>query len=202
MKTMAGTMSALDVIYTRRSVRSFTRDRIDRDTVRGLIDAAVQAPTAMLEQPWVFAVVQDPALLERLSERAKAIWIREAEAPHQRSLKTTSSLHGEFLERLADPQFDLFHHATTLIVIGARRIDGFVIADCWLAAENLMLAACALGLGTCCVGAAIPSLNSAEGKAHLGIPAEVTAVAAIVVGVPSGEITPVTRRAAEIVSWR
>ena len=203
MKTMVeGTLSALDVIYTRRSVRSYTRDRIDEATVRGLIDAAVQAPTAMLEQPWAFAVVQDDNRLRRLSDRAKAIWIREAEAPHQLHLKHTSNLHGDFVKRLARPEFNVFYDATTLIVICARRTDGFVIPDCWLAAENLMLAAWALGLGTCCIGAAAPALNTPEGKVELGIPADVTAVVPIIVGVPSGDAAPVARRDPEILSWK
>jgi nitroreductase len=107
-------------------------------------------------------------------------------------------------ERLADPAFDIFHHATTLIVICARRPDRFVVADCWLAAGNFMLAAHALGLGTCCIGAAVPSLNTPEGKAKLGIPAEVTAVVPIVVGVPSGSASPVSRRdpVPVILSWK
>lgn len=48
-----------------------------------------------------------------------------------------------------------------------------MVADCWLAAENLMLSACALGLGTCCIGSAIPALNSPEAKSELGISADV-----------------------------
>ena len=78
----------------------------------------------------------------------------------------------------------------------------FVAADCWLAAENLMLAACALGLGTCCIGSAIPTLNSPDVKAELGIPSDVEAVAPIIVGVPSGAATAVSRKDPEILYWK
>jgi nitroreductase len=76
-----------------------------------------------------------------------------------------------------------------------------VAADCWLAAENLMLAAFAMGLGTCCIGLALPMLNLPDIKAELGIPTEVTAVAAIVVGIPRGEAVPVARKDPEILAW-
>src|SRR5512146_2180876 len=49
-------LSALDAIYVRRSVRSYTSERLDRSTVEALLDAAIQAPTAMHEEPWTFAV--------------------------------------------------------------------------------------------------------------------------------------------------
>jgi nitroreductase len=64
-----------------------------------------------------------------------------------------------------------------------------------------MLAACALGLGTCCIGSAVPALNSPETKSELGIPAEVEIVAPIIVGVPSGPVLEASRRNPTIVSW-
>ena len=75
-----------------------------------------------------------------------------------------------------------------MIVICAKPMGAFAVADCWLAAENLMLAACAMGLGTCCIGSAVPALNTVDAKAELGIPLDVTAVAPIIVGVPSGSV--------------
>lgn len=52
-------MSALDAILMRRSVRAFTSQSLDESTIRALLDAAVQAPTAMHTEPWSFVVVQD-----------------------------------------------------------------------------------------------------------------------------------------------
>lgn len=90
--------------------------------------------------------------------------------------------------QFANPEFCVFYDAGTLIVICAKPMGPFAVADCWLAAENLMLAACAMGLGTCCIGSAVPALNTVDAKAELGIPLDVTAVAPIIVGVPSGSI--------------
>lgn len=107
-----------------------------------------------------------------------------------------------FVERFASPDFCVFYDASTLIVICAKPLGPFVVADCWLAAENLMLAACALGLGTCCVGSAIPALNSPDIKSELGIPPDVDIVAPIIVGVASGPATEVPRKDPQILYWK
>jgi nitroreductase len=156
----------------------------------------------MHEQPWVFVVVQDGELLRRLSDRVKATWTREAAPAQALHVSGGSVLHGEFITRLEDPAFNVFYDAGTLVVICARRTDEFVVADCWLAAENLMLAAAALGLGTCCIGAAVPALNEPDIKGLLRIPADVHAVAPIVVGVPADVPAPAARREPEILSWK
>ena len=196
-----GALSALDVIFARRSVRAYAPLPLQRSTVRALLDAAVQAPTAMLEQPWLFVLVQDRRLLQRISEDVKATWADEAIAKSNASARRAPGLHGAFIARLKDPEFDVFHGAGTLIIICARRIDPFVTADCWLAAENLMLAATALGLGTCCIGASVDALNSERVKAVLDIPTDVHVVAPIVVGVPKGLAAPVARREPTVISW-
>jgi nitroreductase len=180
----------LDTIYQRRAVRSYISDTLSESVIRGLLDAAVQAPTAMHLEPWMFLVIQDRALLQRLSDRAKVIAREE--------LKLAS---GDHLGLLASPSFNIFYDASTLIVICGKPLGPFVTADCWLAAENLMLAACAQGLGSCCIGFAVPVLNTPECKQDLGIPADVTAIAPIIVGTPRGPTPPVPRKPPEIVRW-
>jgi nitroreductase len=194
-------LSALDAIFMRRSVRAYTTQPLDEPTVRALLDGAVQAPTAMHTEPWAFVVVQDRTALKRLSDRAKGSWIKEA--AHYRELHrgVDAALANAFAERFASPDFCVFYDAGTLIAIGARPLGPFVVADCWLAAQNLMLAACALGLGTCCIGSAVPALNSPDTKSELGIPADVEIIAPIVVGVAREASAEVSRRNPTIVSW-
>jgi nitroreductase len=169
------------------------------------LGAAVWAPTAIHAEPWVFAVVQDRKLLQRVSDRAKAMW--PAPAPEATEAHAAAHLPAgrAFAELLRQPDFNIFYDASTLIVIGAR--DGgasqFAFADCWLAAENLMLAACAYGLGTCVIGSALPALMLPDVKAELGIPDDVTPMAPIIVGVPQGPSPiPPARKAPEIVAWQ
>jgi nitroreductase len=199
-KTLERPLSVLDAIYTRRSIRDYEPVVIERSTVRGLLDAAVQAPTGIHAQPWLFAIVQNSAVLKTLSDRAKEIWARERGNDYP--LPLVEGLQSAFVSRLTDPTFNIFYNAGTLIVICARETNRFIAADCWLAAENLMLAAGALGLGTCCIGAATAAINTAEGKSALGIPSDVTAVVPIIVGVPRGAAAPVSRHDPLIVAWQ
>jgi nitroreductase len=195
-------LSALDAIFMRRSVRAYTPQKLEEATIRSLLDAAVQAPTAMHMEPWAFVVVQDEATLKRYSDRAKGSWAEEAAKYRDLHAGVGGATEKAFAERFASPDFCVFYDASTLIVICAKPVGPFVVADCWLAAENLMLAASALGLGTCCIGSAIPVLNSREAKSELGIPADVEAVAPIIVGVPSEPATEVPRKDPQVLYWK
>lgn len=191
-KSEVGVMQA---IHERRSIRSFTSERLSQSTIKTLLDAAVWAPTAVHEEPWLFSIVQDVEVLKSLSERAKKIFAAQAEQAHPDQAK-------RLLDILAQPDFNIFYDASTLIIISGKPKGPFVVADCWLAAENLMLAACSMGLGTCVIGFAVPGLNTPEIKAELKIPAECTAIAPIIVGVPSDEAPRSTRKEPEIIYWR
>ena len=73
-------MDLKEAIYTRRAVREFTAEPVDEMTIRQLIDAAIQAPSAVNQQPWSFCVVRDQALLARISSEAKAHMLRTSPA--------------------------------------------------------------------------------------------------------------------------
>ena len=195
-----GTTDLLDVIYRRRAVRAYTPDPIDERRLRALLDAAVHAPTAIHQEPWQFVVVQNRTLLKRISDRAKEL-ARVHTAHHGPLLKRPGGAADKVFSPLADPEFNIFYDAGTLVVICARPTNEFVAADCWLAAENFMLSACADALGTCCIGFAMPVLNTPEMKAELGIPADVHAFAPIIVGVPRGEVHPVPRKPPVVLNW-
>lgn len=192
MTTTRESMSLMDAIESRWSVRSYAPVPVERAAVRALLAAAIRAPTAMHEEPWQFLVVQDPALLKNLSERAKETFAAEAVRLHR---------HDGAFDIISQPGFNVFYDAGTLIVICARSSGKFETADCWLAAENLMLCAHAMGLGTCVIGFAVAALNLPEVKQELGIPAGSTAVAPIIVGVPRDAPHRVVRKAPQVVAW-
>jgi nitroreductase len=165
-------MELKQAIRSRHAVRSYTRQPVAEQVLHQLLDAAVRAPNAKNDQPWSFAIVQNRELLQRYSDRVKTLRAgSSAESPATRAL-----LHSQ--------RFDVFYGAGTLIIICGRLDNEYAEADCWLAAENLMLAACDLGLGTCPVASAAPALNSARVKAELDIPNEFAVIAPIVVGYP------------------
>jgi nitroreductase len=171
-------LTVSEAIFTRRAVRAYTSDVVPEADVRALLQAAVRAPTSLHQEPWSFVVIQNRDRLRRYSAMATA---KEPTLP---------------------PGFNIFYDAETLVVICARPKGTFVVADCWLAAQNLMLAASERGLGTCPIGLAVPVLNRPDVKAELAIPPEVTAVAPILVGVARDDAPPTPRRAPDILSWR
>lgn len=187
MPHLAVEMNVYEAILARRSVRRYTSQAIDRTTIRLLLEAAVRAPTAFHGEPWAFAVIQDKTELRLLSDRAKPLFLNELRRSGQ-----SRSEHA--LETFADPDQNIFYDAGTLIVICADSMGPFAAADCWLAAENLMLAACAMGLGTCVIGSALPALNVPSIKAGFDIPEKFSAIAPIVVGYPAEETLPTPRR--------
>jgi nitroreductase len=181
-------MDLKEAIYTRRAVREFTAEPVPDETLRQLIDAAVQAPSAVNQQPWSFCVVRDKSLLARISGEAKAYMLRTS----------PMALSHHFQGILSDPKFDIFYHAPALIVISAVAESPWAIENCSLAAENLMLTAHAAGLGTCWIGFAQTWLGTPEGKAALSLPAKYAPVAPIIVGHPKSATPPVPRKEPEI----
>jgi nitroreductase len=71
-------MDLKEAIYTRRSVRDFTEDAVDEKTLKELIGAAIQAPSAVNQQPCSFCVVRDKALLTKISRESKAHMLKSS----------------------------------------------------------------------------------------------------------------------------
>jgi nitroreductase len=182
-------MELQEAIYSRRATREFTSEPVDRKTLLQLIDAAIQAPSAVNEQPWSFTVAQDRELLARISSESKAHILRTPP-------KELPSHH--LLELLQDPGFDIFYRAPALVVISSVIQNEWAVENCALAAENLMLAACAQGLGTCWIGFAQMWLGTAAGKATLRVPSAYLPVAPIIVGHPQSPPAPVPRKPPDV----
>lgn len=183
-------MDLKEAIHARRSVREFTNEPIDQRIIRQLIDAAIQAPSAVNEQPWRFSVVRDKAVLARISKEAKAYMRRTPPAG--------IALH-HLEELLNDPEYDILYHAPALVVISAIR-DQWTVENSSLAAENLMLAASATGLGTCWVGFAQAWLGTPEGKKAIELPENYVPVAPIIIGHPKSQPAPIPRNEPQI-TW-
>jgi nitroreductase len=184
-------MEALDVIRRRRAVRDYKPDKVPAAIVQQLIAAASWAPSAMNEQPWHFTVVTDRDLMVQISAHAKA-WMLKSVAAMPRP--------SHFQDILGDPHFNIFYNAPTLLVISAPVEGQWCVEDCAMAAQNAMLAALDLGLGSCWIGFAQGWLNSEDGLRALGLPRHHRAVAPIIIGYPKTDPPPVARKSPAI-SW-
>jgi len=187
-------MDVFDAIRDRRAVREFTDRPVDRATVQRLIDAAVRAPSAMNLQPWAFLVVQDRPALRQISDAAKTYLLGTI---------VPSSPLANYRHMLTDAAFEIFYGAPTLIVVctdGSPSTEATHAAeDCCLAAENLMLAAHATGLGSCWIGFARPWLSTGAAKSALAIPENWVPVAPVIVGYPRQAPAPTPRKAPSVI---
>jgi nitroreductase len=177
-------IEVVNAIYGRRAIRRYTPDSIDQPSLERLIHAAIQAPSAMNEQPWGFVVIAGAARLKGYSDRIKAHGLQvESRVP-------------ELTRAFGD---NVFHGAPALIVICSTAPQPQGAEDCCLAAANLMLAAFANGLGSCPIGLARPWLSLTDTKRELGIPSDWVPIVPIVVGIADEEPEAPPRRAARIV---
>jgi nitroreductase len=182
-------MELEQALYGRRATREYTAEPVDEAVLETLIDAAIQAPSAINRQPWAFCVIRDPALLDRISHEAKALMLRSSPV----------GLAGHhFEEMLGNPAFHIFYHAPVLMLICATEQSVWSHVDCTLAAQNLMLAAHGKGLGSCWIGFAQAWLEAKEGRAALDLPSNWTPVAPVIVGHPRGTAQAPPRRKAEL----
>ncbi|MGE5721168.1 MAG: nitroreductase family protein [Sphingomonadales bacterium] len=182
-------MELREALYSHRAVRDYSPEPVSEDVLRELVDAAIQAPSAMNAQPWSFSIVRDKELLARISREAKS---RLLQAP-------PSGISETHLHALVDNEtFDIFYHAPALVVICGEDDSRWTLIDCALAAENLMLAARGLGLGTCWIGLAESWLKTPEGRATLQLPEETVPIGAIIVGRPAAPAAPVARNAPQV----
>ncbi|WP_429925707.1 nitroreductase family protein (plasmid) [Agrobacterium vitis] len=181
-------MELTEAIYGRRATRAFTAEPVDGPVLELLVEAALQAPSAVNEQPWDFAIVRNKPLLDRISAAAKIYALREREE---------NAVPSHLRQHLEDPEFHIFYHAPALIVISARNSD-WAVEDAALAAENLMLTAHAHGLGSCWIGFAQRWLETEEGARAIGVPQGFVPVAPIIVGHPAAPVPPVPRNPARL----
>ncbi|MBS0235272.1 MAG: nitroreductase family protein [Proteobacteria bacterium] len=180
-------MELMEGLRSRRAIRQFTAQPVGTGVIEELIAAATLAPSAINLQPWAFVVVPGAARLEALDPEAKAY--AAAHLPADSRMR----------ERALDPNFKIFHGAAALIVICAINGESQSFEDCCLAAESLMLAAHAKGLGTCWIGLSRPWLNDPAVKGELGIPAEWHPVAPIILGYPAALAAPTPRETPKVV---
>lgn len=186
-------MELMQAIYGRHSVRTYSERSVPKDVVMTLLRAAVRAPSALNAQPWAFVVVQDKAMLKRYSDRAKVLF---------REQMGTKLGNEELRSHLRQPEYNVFYNAGTLVELCAKPQGTYPAWDCCFAAENLMLAAHDIGLGTCVIGLSWPLFEEEDVRRELSVPTGFHPVLPIIVGYPVGATEAPPRKEPEIVCWR
>lgn len=153
-------MDFWEVISRRHSVREYAEDRdVSQDLVDSILDAAIQAPSAGNRQSWHFIVVRNKRLKSALAQAAFGQMF-VAEAP---VVIAVCAVPGRSRERY-----------------GNRGAELYTLQDTAAATEHILLAATALGLGSCWVGA----FDESSAAKALELPDELRPVALVPIGHP------------------
>ncbi len=146
-----------DPVLDRRSIRKYTAQPVDDRTVERLLKAAMSAPSAGNQQPWQFVVIRDARTKERIPQ--------------------------------VHPYSAMVPNAPVVILVCGDpegiQWPGYWVQDCAAATENLLIEACALGLGAVWLGVH-PLEEREEGvRRLLGIPDRIVPFALVPVGYPA-----------------
>lgn len=130
-------------IMDRRSIRKYKTDPAPREKMDIILRCGINAPSAMNGQPWEVRVVDNAEFIDGITK----LFV-ESVKDDERMLKM-----------IQDAEFkNMFRNAPAVIFVAGK--DGEGKFDCGLLSQNIMLAAHAMGLGTCCLGSPIRFMKS------------------------------------------
>ncbi|MBQ7183189.1 MAG: nitroreductase family protein [Clostridia bacterium] len=92
-------MNVLEAISSRRSHRAYKNEQLPEDVLGAVLKAGLESPSARNHQPWHFSVVQDASLIQEVHDEAARVMGKNGSP------------------RFADPDFQIFYHAPTVIFI-------------------------------------------------------------------------------------
>jgi nitroreductase len=174
-----------ETLYTmqeRRSVRKYKNKTVDRSHISQLVAAAEQAPSAMNRQPCKFYILTDP---RRISLYSKHITAVADTSSHKLTQNHTEE---------SDP---VFYGAPVVIFITTPRDNVWGPIDTGMCAQNLMLAAKAMGFDSCPVGIAWYIENTPV-YSELGIPVPEQIQLAITIGYGAEQPLPPEKKTQKI----
>ena len=205
------------LLYSRRSCRTFTEETIDRAVIEDLARIGTMAPSGTNSQCWSFTIVPDRKallgygrLVARFYERLNRLAANPAARLVSRLFMEDRLGHyyrryhaqvKDALRQFSETGRDrLFHGATAAILVGTRPGASCPREDALLAAQNIALAAHAMGIGTCLIGFAVEAMRRDRSIQHaMGIPADEDIHAVIALGRPAVTyLRPAGRKPANI----
>ncbi len=165
-------MEFFEALSTRRSIRRYLDRPVEEEKLHAVLDAVRASPSWANQQCWRIVVVRDADARRGISELS---FLESFFAP--KGYKTNPAMKALELAPLvlvlcADPTQS-----------GAVRGQDYYLADCGIAAQSLMLAARAQGLGTVFVGI----FQEEPLRDLLGIPENVRVVGLFPLGYPAEE---------------
>ncbi|MGQ9886966.1 MAG: nitroreductase family protein [Aggregatilineales bacterium] len=197
--------AVLDAIKRRRSVRSYRPDPVPREVLEQLLMAAIWAPSAHNSQPWRFVVVRTPAAREALARAMGERLRRDLAADGVPAEAAENDVRRSYIRLLAAPALVVvcLTLADTDVYPDARRRDAertMAVQSAAMAGQNLLLAACAVGLGACWMCA--PLFCPDAVRSVLALPADWEPQGIVTLGYPAGQRSSERHPLEKSVVWR
>lgn len=126
---------AIENMMARRSIRAYKATPVGRDTLTRIMECAINAPSGQNRQSWEIRIVDNPATLAEMSEAMGQAHPDNDFAP------------------------GCFRGAPVMVFIARDTSYDFSAYDCGLMAQNMMLSAWSLGVGSICLGSPVRFLT-------------------------------------------
>jgi nitroreductase len=127
----------IENIMARRSIRNYKPETVDRETMKKILECGINAPNGQNKQSWEVRVVDNPAIMDEIKA------IMAAAYPEDEAKRVTGCFRG----------------APVMTFIARDLSYDFSAYDCGLLAENMMLSATSLGIGSICLGSPVRFIN-------------------------------------------
>lgn len=186
-------------IYERRSVRAYEDRSVPEEIVQEIIKTGFHAPNGANTQGLRFAVITNKAKLKAYAEKGRVMSLAAFQKMNEQQ---PSDMTAGMIKQLSNPNNDIFYGAPAIVFIFTTPNCLTPIEDASLAAENIMLAAKSLGLGSCWIGFARALGQDPEFMRELNVPADHQLVASIILGYPrKGDMRPSVRDEPKVLGW-
>jgi F420 biosynthesis protein FbiB-like protein len=172
-----------------RACREYSSEPVDDATVSAVLTAACWAPSSENRQPWRFVVVREAATRSALGDLMKSIWERGGREYTEG--RVTPAVFRDVDRGIGGGSLAA---APVLVVVGgdSSAVDrAYLKSSVFPAVQNLLLAATAMGLGSCLT--TIATLRADEVRAMVGFPPEIDPMAIVPLGYPSRTLGPPRR---------
>ncbi len=187
-------LSLVKGINTLRSVRKFKPDPIPENALSTILEAASKAASGSNTQPWEFVIVRDVKLKERVKEPMLKTWLQRISTIPGMSGRM-KDVYDEATEMLRNTEKVPILVYCCLDLNRVSKSEEVRYASIYPAVQNLMLAAHALGLGTCLtVHGSTPTRGEPEVKKILRVPDHVKIACLIYLGYPDFKLGPPKRK--------
>jgi len=192
-------------IKQRRSIRRYKANEISKKLIKEIIEAGRYAPSSHNSQPWRFVVITDKKKIRELSGYIKGWFKRRLKLGAFVGFfnkRIRSELEGAKKRLFMDQ--DLFFYDAPVLVLICAKPGRFTKADCACAAQNMMLVARELGVGSCWIGFADLVINkNRKLMGSLGVPRDCKIMGHIIFGYPIKfpERASERKKEADIVKW-